>query len=151
MDKLDWKIRRFLVDEGYLFPQTDAEIERAIKECEAMKKKDLLQIIIVADVDVYAQLPFGEPGETVGDFLKSITADCLRYPESDIDQVFYGWFQKVGIELPKPETNLCCRCEKKQGSQPHECPFNSEVNNNKELCNCCDTCMSECKFDLLHH
>lgn len=37
MDKLDWKIRRFLVDEGYLFPQTDAEIERALKECEAMQ------------------------------------------------------------------------------------------------------------------
>ena len=34
MDKLDWKIRRFLVDEGYLFPTTDAEIERALKECE---------------------------------------------------------------------------------------------------------------------
>lgn len=37
MDELDWKIRRFLVDEGYLFPKTDAEIERALKECEEMQ------------------------------------------------------------------------------------------------------------------
>lgn len=34
MDTLDRKIRRFLVDEGYLFPTTDAEIERALKEIE---------------------------------------------------------------------------------------------------------------------
>lgn len=34
MDALDRKIRRFLVDEGYLFPTTDAEIERALKEAE---------------------------------------------------------------------------------------------------------------------
>lgn len=32
MDALDRKIRRFLVDEGYLFPTTDAEIERALEE-----------------------------------------------------------------------------------------------------------------------
>lgn len=37
MDNFDKKIRRFLVDEGYLFPQTDAEIERALEECETMK------------------------------------------------------------------------------------------------------------------
>jgi hypothetical protein len=34
MDNFDRKIRRFLVDEGYLFPTSDAEIERALKECE---------------------------------------------------------------------------------------------------------------------
>ncbi len=46
---------------------------------------------------------------------------------------------------------VCSRCDKEQGSQPHECPFQSEVNNNKELCNCCDACKAECEFDLLHH
>lgn len=34
MDKLDLKIRRLLVDEGYLFPVTDEEIERALQELE---------------------------------------------------------------------------------------------------------------------
>ena len=34
MDNFDRKLRRFLVDEGYLFPSTDAEIERALKEVE---------------------------------------------------------------------------------------------------------------------
>ena len=34
MDTLDRKIRRFLVDEGYLFPTTDAEIERSIQEAK---------------------------------------------------------------------------------------------------------------------
>lgn len=36
MDDFDRKLRRFLVDEGYLFPITDAEIERALKEVETM-------------------------------------------------------------------------------------------------------------------
>jgi hypothetical protein len=35
MDKLDKKIRRFLVDEGYLFPTADAEIERSLIEAES--------------------------------------------------------------------------------------------------------------------
>ena len=35
MNKLDRKIRRFLVDEGYLFPTTDEEIERSIIEAKA--------------------------------------------------------------------------------------------------------------------
>lgn len=35
MDKLDSKIRQFLVDEGYLFPITDAEINRALKESQS--------------------------------------------------------------------------------------------------------------------
>ena len=30
MDTFDKKIRSFLIDEGYLFPQTDAEIQAAI-------------------------------------------------------------------------------------------------------------------------
>lgn len=32
MDNIDKKIRRFLVEEGYLFPQTDEEIELAISQ-----------------------------------------------------------------------------------------------------------------------
>lgn len=35
MDNLDRKIRRFLVDEGYLLPSTDTEIERSLIEYEA--------------------------------------------------------------------------------------------------------------------
>lgn len=37
MDNFDRKLRRYLVDEGYLFPTTDAEIERALKESEEMQ------------------------------------------------------------------------------------------------------------------
>lgn len=32
MDKLDWKIRQFLVEQGYLFPITDSEIEYSLKK-----------------------------------------------------------------------------------------------------------------------
>lgn len=32
MDNLDRKIRAFLIDEGYIFPITDAEIEKSINE-----------------------------------------------------------------------------------------------------------------------
>lgn len=35
MDNLDKKIRAFLIDEGYLFPVTDLEIENSIKKLEA--------------------------------------------------------------------------------------------------------------------
>lgn len=39
MDNFDKKLRWFLVEEGYLFPQTDAEIERA-RTSLVMKKFD---------------------------------------------------------------------------------------------------------------
>jgi len=42
MDKFDIKLRIFLVDEGYLFPITDAEIERALKESEAMQTETVV-------------------------------------------------------------------------------------------------------------
>lgn len=32
MDNLDRKIRAFLIDKGYIFPVTDAEIEKSINE-----------------------------------------------------------------------------------------------------------------------
>jgi hypothetical protein len=35
MENLDLKIRAWLVEEGYLFPETDDEIAKAIAECEA--------------------------------------------------------------------------------------------------------------------
>jgi hypothetical protein len=35
MENLDLKIRSFLVEEGYLMPQTDTEIEKAMAECAA--------------------------------------------------------------------------------------------------------------------
>lgn len=37
MDNFDKKLRWFLVEEGYLFPQADAEIERVLKEVEEMQ------------------------------------------------------------------------------------------------------------------
>ncbi len=42
MDNFDWKIRRILVAEGYLFPTTDAEIERALKEFEKMNNNEIV-------------------------------------------------------------------------------------------------------------
>lgn len=39
MDNLDKKIRAFLVEEGYLFPVTDQEIEQALKELERSEIK----------------------------------------------------------------------------------------------------------------
>lgn len=34
MDNFDKKIRAFLVEQGYLFPVTDSEIEKALKEVD---------------------------------------------------------------------------------------------------------------------
>ena len=34
MDDFDFKIRQYLVEEGYLFPITDSEIEQALREVE---------------------------------------------------------------------------------------------------------------------
>lgn len=39
MDKFDKKVRQFLVEEGYLFPETDAEVERSLAELETLKIK----------------------------------------------------------------------------------------------------------------
>lgn len=64
MDNFDRKIRRFLVDEGYLFPITDAEIERALKELEQMfiaeifSVKDKLPDVECGSFLVYAPKSF---------------------------------------------------------------------------------------------
>jgi cyanate lyase len=68
MDNFDRKLRRFLVDEGYLFPITDAEIERALKECEAMQTEiDTIKITMT----IQEAKEFGEQMNAIFDHFAS--------------------------------------------------------------------------------
>lgn len=68
MDNFDKKLRRFLVDEGYLFPQTDAEIERALKECETMQTEiDTVKITMT----IQEAREFGEQMNAIFDHFAS--------------------------------------------------------------------------------
>jgi len=68
MDNFDRKLRRFLVDEGYLFPTTDAEIERALKEFEAMQTEiDTVKITMT----IQEAKEFGEQMNAIFDHFSS--------------------------------------------------------------------------------
>ena len=43
---------------------------------------------------------------------------------------------------------LCSNCGKNEATEPHECPFAVEVNNDHELCDCCDACTQKCTDDV---
>jgi hypothetical protein len=55
-----------------------------------------------------------------------------------------AWGKQVMEEL-----KMCKKCGKYPATQPHPCPYNSDVNNDNEtLCNCCYHCASICADDI---
>ncbi len=43
---------------------------------------------------------------------------------------------------------ICQSCQKCLSLPPHPCPFQEEINNSSELCNCCEKCEHECCMDI---
>jgi len=44
------------------------------------------------------------------------------------------------------EQNVCtCRTE---DIDPHTCPFSEEINDNYDLCTCCEYCTRQCWLDI---
>jgi hypothetical protein len=41
-----------------------------------------------------------------------------------------------------------CNSCKNEAQEDHECPFKSLLNNDLELCNCCDECTEQCMMDI---
>ena len=39
------------------------------------------------------------------------------------------------------------RCKHEQ-TEPHECPYAVEINDDHEPCTCCDSCAGECADDI---
>lgn len=52
-------------------------------------------------------------------------------------------------ELELPE-NLCPKCRANPEGQPHECPFDCELNPDEaeRLCRCCRACTHECAMNV---
>ena len=46
------------------------------------------------------------------------------------------------------ESDLCPTCGKNPASEPHPCPYKSEINGNEEECTCCPDCAEECARDI---
>lgn len=43
------------------------------------------------------------------------------------------------------ESLKCQDCEAMAASPLHECPYQSEINDEHAKCNCCEDCMDECR------
>lgn len=84
MDKLDWKIRRFLVDAGYLFSQTDAEIERALKEVEMLEHDNAPAMSAEPGVIKEAERLFAKFGSQSAEVAKE-----LKKVDSSIEHFFW--------------------------------------------------------------
>lgn len=49
----------------------------------------------------------------------------------------------------KEETPGLCRCGKNEATDPHTCPYKSEINDDDEtLCTCCADCTTECAYEI---
>jgi hypothetical protein len=42
-----------------------------------------------------------------------------------------------------------CKCGKPGTDEPHECPYQAEINDCRDdVCNCCENCAHECAMDI---
>ncbi len=48
------------------------------------------------------------------------------------------------LKTEEPAKPLCDKCKVGMASQESPCPYAEDVHQNKELCNCCDSCRQEC-------
>lgn len=85
---LDSIIRRFLVDEGYIFPFTDNEIESALKECSEsnylfpQELDDPLKYINNVQVKITKRPFLGEVDDEKEIYLKDFSALAARGGEA---------------------------------------------------------------------
>jgi len=55
---------------------------------------------------------------------------------------------EVALELT-PETSAKCKCSVNDAQPDHTCPYRQDINDdNKTLCNCCDSCQQNCADDI---
>ena len=53
-------------------------------------------------------------------------------------------------KLELVETLYCQRCESRKGRPLHTCPYQEDINDDKEtLCNCCEQCEDMCAVETL--
>ena len=81
--------------------------------------------------------------------------DCLRRtsPGDPDRQVWMGAPLLVVFECEYrigPREGAECRCGELAAPEWHECPYESEINNNDDPhhCRCCDGCTHECAMDI---
>lgn len=49
----------------------------------------------------------------------------------------------------KKETGSCERCHKHEAQDEHTCPYQEEINDDKEYtCTCCKECEEDCAMDI---
>jgi hypothetical protein len=52
-------------------------------------------------------------------------------------------------EIFEPSAGLCQRCSKRQATEDHPCPYQSDINDDREtMCNCCEDCSQQCVDDI---
>lgn len=62
-----------------------------------MTKQELLNKMIESDLDLNAQLPFGDGKEKVEDFYRAVMADCLRDRAGIVSQEIINLCTTIGI------------------------------------------------------
>lgn len=47
------------------------------------------------------------------------------------------------------EENLCSRCKRNEAESHHQCPYQSDMNGDRDFtCDCCNDCYSNCLGDI---
>lgn len=63
-----------------------------------------------------------------------------------------AWLENHEVTHHAPKAlekdDMCPTCGKNPATEPHPCPYKSEINGNEEECTCCQYCQHECAMDI---
>lgn len=69
--------------------------------------------------------------------------DCLDHSELHAHQ------QRLSLIQKRNDVELLCKCGINPATEPHPCPYQSDVNNDSDtLCTCCEDCQKQCADDI---
>lgn len=69
--------------------------------------------------------------------------DCLDHSELHAHQ------QRLSLIQKRNDVELMCKCGVNPATEPHPCPYKSDVNNDPDtLCTCCEDCQKQCADDI---
>ena len=67
----------------------------------------------------------------------------LNEEESIIQEVLVKRDKGLNVK-----SSLCGNCGQQPANPPQTCPYQSEIEENYEECNCCDACRQQCEEDI---
>jgi hypothetical protein len=73
---------------------------------------------------------------------------CANHEGTGVFQVWPNWIEEDEKNATEEKNDMCPTCGNNPATEPHACPYKSEINGNEEECTCCPDCEHECAMDV---